>query len=44
MKCRYFLFIGISFFVSVTFGQLKLEEIMKGKDYIGHWPEDHQEQ
>ena len=33
-----FFFFSLSFF---SFGQLKLQDIMKGKDFIGHWPEDH---
>ena len=31
-------FFSFSFF---SFGQLQLQDIMKGKDFIGHWPEDH---
>jgi hypothetical protein len=31
-------FFSLSFF---SFGQLKLQDIMKGKDFIGHWPENH---
>ena len=42
MNCRYFIFLAFTFFMSVSFGQLQLEEIMKGKDFIGHWPQDHQ--
>ncbi len=42
MKCKCFLLLVISFFVSYSFAQLKLEDIMKGKDFIGHWPSDHQ--
>ena len=33
-----FIFFSLS---NLSFGQLKLQDIMKGKDYIGHWPEDH---
>ena len=33
-----FIFFSLS---NLSFGQLKLQDIMKGKDYIGHWPEAH---
>ena len=33
-----FIFFSLS---NHCFGQLKLEDIMKGKDFIGHWPEAH---
>ena len=42
MKCKLFIFLVIHFLFATNYGQLQLEEIMRGKDFIGHWPEDHQ--
>ena len=42
MKCKFFIFLVIHFLFATNYGQLQLEEIMRGKDFIGHWPEDHQ--
>ena len=42
MKCKYIIILIINFCFSITYGQLELKEIMRGKDFIGHWPQDHQ--